>query len=83
MNIAPREVRAARARAILAKLGVVACLFGCGPSFAQLQARERCYDAAEADAQKQVDVLCPGKFSECPDAKVILLELQARQEACK
>jgi hypothetical protein len=76
-------VRAERARALLAKMGIVACLLGCGPSMAQLQARERCYEAAEAEAQRKVDELCPGKFAECSDATPILLELQARQELCK
>ena len=53
---------------------------GCGPDAAE---RERCYDAAEADAQRRVDVECPGRFDTCPAADAIVDELRRAQEACR
>lgn len=62
-----------------AALAVLAVL-GCGPDAAE---RERCYDAAEADAQRRVDAECPGRFDTCDSADAIVDELRRAQEACR
>ncbi len=62
--------------------GVMALGFACGPSLSQLQARERCYYAAEAKAQEAVDRECPNSFSTCTLRDSIMSELRADQEAC-
>jgi hypothetical protein len=54
----------------------------CGPGSAQLAERERCYDAAEAEAQRRIDAVCPGPFPSCDAAGVIVEELRLSQERC-
>lgn len=60
----------------LAALGVAAVL-ACGPT-----ERDRCFDAAEAAAERRVDRECPGSFDTCPAVDDILAELAAARSAC-
>lgn len=60
-----------------------AMLFACGPSLQQLQARERCYEAAEHKAQVAVDTQCPNSFATCSLRDHIMYQLQQDQEACE
>lgn len=64
------------------RLILVMLLAACGPSLGQLQAREVCYNQAEAEAQHRVDAECSGAFAQCTNAGDILAELKRKQEAC-
>jgi hypothetical protein len=43
---------------------------------------ERCYTEAKLKAQTTIDAQCPGRFTTCETAGVILEQLRRDQEAC-
>lgn len=70
------------AHVVKSVLAAGALLVACGPGAAELAERERCYEAAEAAAQRRADRECPDLFIECHSADDILDELRRAQEAC-